>query len=76
MVQIPILRSRGYRVVAPDLRGAGATDKPQAPDTYALRSMVADVAGKEYHCYNARIQPFKCVGSIPYASHEFAHAKD
>lgn len=45
VLQIPVLRSKGYRVVAPDLRGAGKTDKPQASDTYALRSMVADVAG-------------------------------
>ena len=50
-MQIPVLRSRGYRVIAPDLRGAGATDKPQAPETYALRSMVADVAGRPLYCY-------------------------
>ena len=32
--QIPALAGAGYRVVAPDQRGYGQTDKPEAVDAY------------------------------------------
>ncbi len=40
---IPVLADAGFRVVAPDLRGYGASDKP--PRGYDLRTLSADVAG-------------------------------
>ena len=32
--QVPALVAAGYRVIAPDLRGFGASDKPAAADAY------------------------------------------
>src|ERR1700712_3285548 len=40
---IPVLADAGFRVVAPDLRGYGASDKP--PRGYDLGTLSADVAG-------------------------------
>jgi pimeloyl-ACP methyl ester carboxylesterase len=40
---IPVLADAGFRVVAPDLRGYGASDKP--PRGYDLATLSADVAG-------------------------------
>jgi pimeloyl-ACP methyl ester carboxylesterase len=34
--QIPALIAEGYRVVAPDLLGAGRSDKPSAPENYSV----------------------------------------
>jgi pimeloyl-ACP methyl ester carboxylesterase len=41
--QIPALAAAGYRVVAPDLRGYGASDKP--PRGYDAYTLAADAAG-------------------------------
>jgi pimeloyl-ACP methyl ester carboxylesterase len=41
--QVPALVDAGLRAVAPDLRGFGASDKPEGVDAYALRHSVADV---------------------------------
>ena len=41
--QIPVLVEAGYRVIAPDLRGFGASDKPASVDAYRLEASVADV---------------------------------
>jgi pimeloyl-ACP methyl ester carboxylesterase len=41
--QVPALRAAGLRVVAPDLRGFGASDKPAAVEDYAIRRSVADM---------------------------------
>ena len=35
--------SKKYRVIAPDVRGHGLSDKPHAPDAYGYASMGADV---------------------------------
>ena len=35
--QIPILAEAGYRVVAPDVRGYGGSDKPEAIEAYAIK---------------------------------------
>jgi pimeloyl-ACP methyl ester carboxylesterase len=43
--QLPVLRGAGLRVVAPDLRGFGDSDKPVAVDAYALPHAVRDVVG-------------------------------
>jgi pimeloyl-ACP methyl ester carboxylesterase len=41
--QIPALAAAGYRVVAPDMRGYGATDKPAAVEAYSLPCLVGDL---------------------------------
>ncbi|NML63667.1 alpha/beta hydrolase [Hymenobacter sp. RP-2-7] len=41
--QLPALAQAGFRVVAPDLRGYGATDQPAAPDQYNLLQLVGDL---------------------------------
>jgi pimeloyl-ACP methyl ester carboxylesterase len=40
---IPRLRAAGARVVVPDLRGFGASDKPRDPAAYARSAMARDV---------------------------------
>jgi len=41
--QIPALVADGKRVVAPDLRGFGDSDKPQEAEAYRMTHLVADV---------------------------------
>lgn len=41
--QIVALSAKGYRVVAPDLRGFGGTLAPEAVDAYALQMLVGDM---------------------------------
>ncbi|MGB3165722.1 MAG: alpha/beta hydrolase, partial [Alteraurantiacibacter sp.] len=41
--QIMALSAQGYRVVAPDLRGFGGTDVPEAVEAYALQTLVGDM---------------------------------
>jgi pimeloyl-ACP methyl ester carboxylesterase len=41
--QIPALVGAGYRAIAPDLRGFGASDKPEAVEAYALPLLLSDV---------------------------------
>lgn len=43
--QLPVLAQAGFHVVAPDLRGYGATDQPGAIDQYTLLHLVGDVVG-------------------------------
>jgi pimeloyl-ACP methyl ester carboxylesterase len=43
--QIPALAAAGYRVVAPDLRGFGESDRPAEVADYAMRTLVGDVTG-------------------------------
>jgi pimeloyl-ACP methyl ester carboxylesterase len=43
--QIPALAGAGYRVIAPDQRGFGQSDKPQAVDDYAIPLLLGDVVG-------------------------------
>ena len=43
--QIPALAEAGYRVAAPDVRGYGGSDKPEAIEAYAIKEMCADTAG-------------------------------
>lgn len=43
--QLAALAAAGYRAVAPDQRGYGGTDKPDAIDAYDILSLTADVVG-------------------------------
>jgi pimeloyl-ACP methyl ester carboxylesterase len=43
--QITPLAAAGYRVVAPDVRGYGGSDKPHEVEAYDMRTMTADVVG-------------------------------
>jgi pimeloyl-ACP methyl ester carboxylesterase len=42
--QVPALTNAGYRVIVPDLRGYGASDKPEDVDAYNLLVLGGDVA--------------------------------
>jgi pimeloyl-ACP methyl ester carboxylesterase len=43
--QLPALAAAGYRAVAPDQRGYGASDKPPGVDQYTVQKLIADVLG-------------------------------
>ncbi|HVA77449.1 MAG TPA: alpha/beta hydrolase [Candidatus Binataceae bacterium] len=43
--QIPALASAGFRVVAPDQRGYGRTDRPEAIEAYNIFSLAGDIVG-------------------------------
>jgi pimeloyl-ACP methyl ester carboxylesterase len=42
--QVKALNDAGYRTIAPDLRGFGVSDKPDAVEDYALQNVVVDLA--------------------------------
>ncbi|HYF22647.1 MAG TPA: alpha/beta hydrolase [Caulobacteraceae bacterium] len=41
--QLPALADAGFRALAPDMRGYGGTDKPQAIDAYTILHLVGDM---------------------------------
>lgn len=43
--QMPVLVDAGYRVIAPDLRGYGLTDRPAAVEDYDLAHLMGDLVG-------------------------------
>lgn len=43
--QIKPLAAAGYRVIAPDVRGYGGSDKPHAVEAYDMATIMADVVG-------------------------------
>lgn len=43
--QFPAMAAAGYSVLAPDLRGYGASDKPLGQPAYEMREIVADIKG-------------------------------
>lgn len=43
--QVDALAAAGYRVIAPDLRGFGDSDRPEEVEHYAMRALRGDVLG-------------------------------
>src|SRR5262245_19099265 len=43
--QIPALAEAGYHVIAPDQRGYGKTDKPEAIEDYSVLQLAGDIVG-------------------------------
>lgn len=43
--QVEALAAAGHRVLAPDLRGYGDSDRPEGVESYAMPHLVADVVG-------------------------------
>ena len=43
--QIPALAEAGFHVVAPDQRGYGKTDRPEAIEDYHIFNLVGDIVG-------------------------------
>jgi pimeloyl-ACP methyl ester carboxylesterase len=43
--QLPALAEAGYRAIAPDMRGYGATDKPSAVGDYTIQKLIGDITG-------------------------------
>lgn len=43
--QIAALAAAGFHAVAPDMRGYGGTEAPEAIDQYTLRHLVGDMVG-------------------------------
>ncbi|MFC2013021.1 alpha/beta fold hydrolase [Chloroflexota bacterium] len=43
--QIPVLADAGFRVIAPDMRGYGETDKPKEIVAYDIHHLVGDMTG-------------------------------
>jgi pimeloyl-ACP methyl ester carboxylesterase len=43
--QLPALAAAGFRAVAPDMRGYGQTDRPEAIDQYTLLHLIGDMVG-------------------------------
>jgi pimeloyl-ACP methyl ester carboxylesterase len=41
--QIPALTDNGYRVIAPDLRGFGESDRPEGVDAYGILNVLEDL---------------------------------
>ncbi len=41
--QVPALAEAGFRVIVPDLRGYGRSDKPPAVEAYAMQALAGDV---------------------------------
>ena len=42
--QMPALAAAGFRVVAPDMRGYGGSDKPEAVESYDIHQVTGDLA--------------------------------
>jgi pimeloyl-ACP methyl ester carboxylesterase len=47
--QVPALAGAGFQVIVPDLRGYGASDKPEGIESYGIPSLVGDILGVMDH---------------------------
>lgn len=47
--QIEALTARGFRVIAPDLRGHGKSDRPEEVAAYRMPNLLADIAAVLHH---------------------------
>jgi pimeloyl-ACP methyl ester carboxylesterase len=47
--QVPALARAGFEVIVPDMRGYGASDKPESVDAYAMHLLVGDVLAVMSH---------------------------
>jgi pimeloyl-ACP methyl ester carboxylesterase len=43
--QIPVIAAAGYKVIAPDMRGFGGSDKPPNVDDYDVKDLSGDIVG-------------------------------
>ena len=43
--QLPALAAAGFRAIAPDQRGYGGTDRPEAVSEYDIHRLTGDLAG-------------------------------
>ena len=43
--QLPALAEAGYHAIAPDVRGYGQSDAPEAVEAYSMKQLTADAAG-------------------------------
>src|SRR4051812_9946310 len=57
--QVPALVDAGYRVIAPDLRGFGESDKPEGVEAYAVPHHLADL---EALAQQLGLEQFRLVG--------------
>src|SRR5260370_19668030 len=42
--QVPVLAASGYRVITPDMRGFGRSERPAEVAAYRLRTVVGDIS--------------------------------
>lgn len=63
--QVPVLAAAGHRVIVPDLRGFGGSDKPPDVSDYTLRRHAADLAS---------ILASKGIGSARIVGHDWGAA--
>jgi pimeloyl-ACP methyl ester carboxylesterase len=54
--QIPALQAAGFRVIAPDQRGFGGSDKPQDKNAYAIEQVLGDVVALLDHLELERVR--------------------
>lgn len=43
--QLPALAAAGFRAIAPDMRGYGATEAPEGAENYSMKHLTGDLAG-------------------------------
>ena len=59
--QLPALAAAGYHAVAPDQRGYGRSDAPDAVDAYSILHLVGDLTGLMDRLGEKHPKPRDCV---------------